>query len=98
VSSRSQASHGFALPSAIPHVALCTDHVQYLQASHGFAQSSKWAPSIGAFINLESTGNGGPDVLFQHTGHWTVATYARSALTPRGSVIGQVGTQFDCTC
>lgn len=63
-----------------------------VQASHGFASSSKWAPRIGAFINLESTGNGGPDVLFQHTGHWTVSTYAKSALTPRGSVIGQVET------
>ncbi len=29
---------------------------------------SKWAAELGAFINLESTGPAGPDVLFQHTG------------------------------
>lgn len=71
---------------------LADDHTQFVfaQASHGFADSSKWAPHIGAFINLESTGNGGPDVLFQHTGHWTVTAYAKHALAPRGSVIGQV--------
>ena len=61
-----------------------------LQASHGFATSSKWADGIGAFINLESTGNGGPDVLFQHTAHWTVDTWAKHAAVPRGNVIGQV--------
>ena len=60
-----------------------------MQASHGFATSSKWADSIGAFINLESTGNGGPDVLFQHTAHWTVDTWAKHAAVPRGNVIGQ---------
>ena len=61
-----------------------------MQGSHGFTQSSKWAPRVGAFINLESTGNGGPDVVFQHTAHWTVQTYAVAAVHPRGSVIGQV--------
>ncbi len=39
-----------------------------LTAAHGFMNTSKWAPRVGAFINLESTGPGGPDVLFQHTG------------------------------
>ncbi len=39
-----------------------------LTAAHGFMKTSKWAPSVGAFINLESTGPAGPDVLFQHTG------------------------------
>ena len=29
---------------------------------------SKWAAELGAFINLESTGPAGPDVLCQHTG------------------------------
>lgn len=61
-----------------------------VQGSHGFTQSSRWAPRVGAFINLESTGSGGPDVLFQHTAHWTVQTYAAAAVHPRGSVIGQV--------
>ena len=39
-----------------------------LTAAHGFMAGSKWAANIGAFINLESTGPGGPDILFQHTG------------------------------
>lgn len=39
-----------------------------LTAAHGFMAASKWAPRVGAFINLESTGPAGPDVLFQHTG------------------------------
>ena len=67
------------------------------QASHGFAASSKWADGIGAFINLESTGNGGPDVLFQHTAHWTVDTWAKHAAVPRGNVIGQVSSTCECT-
>lgn len=40
-----------------------------LLAAHGFMQHSKWASKVGAFINLESTGPGGPAYLFQHTGH-----------------------------
>lgn len=39
-----------------------------LLASHGFMAHSKWASQLGAFINLESTGPGGPAYLFQHTG------------------------------
>ena len=39
-----------------------------LTAAHGFMTGSKWAPGVGAFINLESTGPGGPDIVFQHTG------------------------------
>lgn len=39
-----------------------------LLAAHGFMATSKWATKLGAFINLESTGPGGPAYLFQHTG------------------------------
>ena len=39
-----------------------------LLAAHGFMTTSKWWPQLGAFINLESTGPGGPAYLFQHTG------------------------------
>ena len=38
------------------------------QGAAGFANSSKWASGIGAFMNLESTGSGGPAVVFQATG------------------------------
>lgn len=61
------------------------------QASHGFMKSSKWVDKVGAFINLESTGAGGLPLLFQYSGHWTLAAYARGAKNPRGTVIGQVG-------
>ena len=38
----------------------------------------------------ESTGPGGPDIVFQHNGAWTMQAYARSASMPRGTVIAQV--------
>ncbi|KAL4424855.1 hypothetical protein ABPG77_011105 [Micractinium sp. CCAP 211/92] len=59
------------------------------QAAHGFFSSSKYARQLGAFINLESTGPWGPDVLFQHTGDWTLQAYARSAPNPRGTTMAQ---------
>lgn len=65
------------------------------QAAHGFVTSGhRWVDDIGAFINLEATGSGGPDTLFQHTGSWTAQTYAKAAPYPRGSVFLQV-TPFD---
>lgn len=60
------------------------------QAAHGFTNSSKWASRVGAFVNLESTGPGGPDMAFQHAGDWTIQEYAAAAKHPRGSVVGQV--------
>ena len=38
----------------------------FSQAAHGFMQSNK--RPLGVFLNLESTGPGGPDYVFQHTG------------------------------
>lgn len=38
----------------------------FSQAAHGFMQ--KYDKPLGAFINLESTGPGGPDYVFQQTG------------------------------
>jgi len=35
------------------------------QGAHGFRAQSRWARKVGAFINLESTGPGGPDFVFQ---------------------------------
>lgn len=58
-----------------------------MQASHGFVHSGhRWVNDIGVFINLEATGSGGPDTLFQHTAGWTAQTYAAAAKYPRGSV------------
>lgn len=42
----------------------------------------------------ESTGPGGPDIVFQHKGAWTMEAYARSARMPRGTVIAQVLSRY----
>lgn len=59
-----------------------------MQAAHGFMQWSPSAKDVGAFINIESTGPWGPDVLFQHQG-WALDAYARAAPRPRGNSVAQ---------
>lgn len=39
-----------------------------LPAAHGFVTQSRFVKDLGAFINLESTGPGGPDIIFQYSG------------------------------
>ena len=39
-----------------------------LPAAHGFITQSRFVKDLGAFINLESTGPGGPDIIFQYSG------------------------------
>ena len=43
------------------------------------ASCARYARHLGAFINLESTGPWGPDVVFQHTGDWTLKVGDRGA-------------------
>ncbi|WAR23339.1 ERMP1-like protein [Mya arenaria] len=62
-----------------------------LQASHGFITKHPWAKSIRAFVNIDSAGAGGWEVVFQ-TGPshpWLVRAYAESAPYPSGSIMGQ---------
>lgn len=59
------------------------------QAAHGFMAHDRQASQVGAFINLESTGPGGPDILFQASGGWTTEVYAKAAPHARGQVFGQ---------
>ncbi|KAK3090660.1 hypothetical protein FSP39_013471 [Pinctada imbricata] len=62
-----------------------------LQASHGFITQHKWKESVKAFVNLDSAGAGGWELVFQ-TGPehpWLVTAYAESAPYPFGTVIGQ---------
>ena len=40
----------------------------FCQGAAGFVQEGAWRDAPGAFINLESTGSGGPAVIFQATG------------------------------
>lgn len=51
----------------------------------------RFAGSLGAFINLESTGPLGPDVLFQNTGDWPLEAYARSGVP---SVVAWAGLKL----
>ncbi|KAL4236001.1 Endoplasmic reticulum metallopeptidase 1 [Mactra antiquata] len=62
-----------------------------LQASHGFITKHPWAKSIKAFVNIDSAGNGGWELVFQ-TGPlhpWLTRAYAEAAPYPSGSILGQ---------
>ncbi|XP_046366500.2 endoplasmic reticulum metallopeptidase 1-like [Haliotis rufescens] len=62
-----------------------------LQASHGFITQHRWADKIRAFVNLDSAGAGGWELVFQ-TGPehpWLVRAYADSAKYPCGSAVCQ---------
>lgn len=55
----------------------------FLLGSHGFMMTHKWRNSIGAFINVEASGTGGPDLVCQSgPGSWPSVVYAQSAVYP----------------
>ncbi|EAT48189.1 AAEL000778-PA [Aedes aegypti] len=55
-----------------------------LQAAHGFITQHPWAKQVAAFLNLESGGSGGKEVLFQSgPGHpWMIDLYAQAIRHP----------------
>ncbi|KAM7344082.1 endoplasmic reticulum metallopeptidase 1 [Cochliomyia hominivorax] len=62
-----------------------------LLAAHGFITQHKWAPNCKALINLDSTGGGGREVLFQ-TGPnhpWLVKYYQKAAKHPYATTIAE---------
>lgn len=62
-----------------------------LQAAHGFITQHKWAKDVKAYINLESTGSGGREILFR-TGpkhDWLVKKYRESVKRPFGQEIAE---------
>ncbi|KAK1403197.1 Endoplasmic reticulum metallopeptidase 1 [Heracleum sosnowskyi] len=62
----------------------------FMVGSHGFMKTHRWTKTIGAFINLEASGNGGPDFVCQSgPGSWPSLVYAQSALFPMGSSANQ---------
>uniref|UniRef100_A0A1I8P5N1 FXNA-like protease n=1 Tax=Stomoxys calcitrans TaxID=35570 RepID=A0A1I8P5N1_STOCA len=62
-----------------------------LLAAHGFITQHKWAPNCKALINLDSTGSGGKEVLFQ-TGPdhpWLIKYYIKSAPHPFATTLAE---------
>ncbi|XP_055523743.1 endoplasmic reticulum metallopeptidase 1-like [Wyeomyia smithii] len=55
-----------------------------LQASHGFITSHFWAKEVKAFLNLESAGSGGKEMLFQSgpKNPWLIEMYAAAIKYP----------------
>ncbi|VFQ87629.1 unnamed protein product [Cuscuta campestris] len=55
----------------------------FMLGSHGFITSHRWRDTIGAFINVEASGIGGPDLVCQSgPGSWPSQVYSQAALYP----------------
>lgn len=55
-----------------------------------FITQHPWADDVRAFINLDSCGTGGKEVMFQSTAHnrWMMDHYKKVATHPTASVLG----------
>ena len=61
----------------------------FMQASHGFSTQNPWTKKLKAFVNLESAGSGGKELLFQAgpNNPWLVDEYIRSVPFPFGASV-----------
>lgn len=61
-----------------------------LLGSHMFITQHEWADDVRAFINLDSCGTGGKEVMFQSTKHnrWMMDYYKNVAGHPTATVLG----------
>ncbi|EDS40296.1 conserved hypothetical protein [Culex quinquefasciatus] len=62
-----------------------------LQAAHGFITQHPWAKQVSAFLNLESAGSGGKEVLFQSGPQhpWMIDVYARAIRHPFAHAVAE---------
>lgn len=62
-----------------------------LQAAHGFITQHRWAKDVRAYINLESTGSGGREVLFRSgpKHDWMIKLYRQSVPRPFGHAFAE---------
>lgn len=62
-----------------------------LKASHLFITHHKWAATVRAYINLDSAGSGGKEMLFQVSPKhaWLVDYYKSSSMHPFATVMAQ---------
>ncbi|KAI4343381.1 hypothetical protein L6164_010736 [Bauhinia variegata] len=55
----------------------------FMLGAHGFMKTHKWRDTIGAFINVEASGSGGPDLVCQSgPGSWPSYVYVKAAVHP----------------
>ncbi|KAK4760488.1 hypothetical protein SAY87_005381 [Trapa incisa] len=62
----------------------------FMLGAHGFMKTCKWRDTIGAVINVEASGTGGPDLVCQSgPGSWPSRIYAESAVYPMANSAAQ---------
>ncbi|KAL2903638.1 Endoplasmic reticulum metallopeptidase 1 [Bienertia sinuspersici] len=67
----------------------------FMLGSHGFITTHRWRDTIGAFVNIEASGSGGPDLVCQSgPGSWASLVYAQSAVYPMAQSSAQVDESF----
>ncbi|XP_057419329.1 uncharacterized protein LOC130713574 [Lotus japonicus] len=62
----------------------------FMLGSHGFMKTHRWHDTIGAFVNVEASGTGGPDLVCQSgPSSWPSNIYAEAAIYPMANSAAQ---------